>query len=398
MTMYPQVQLQAGKEANVGFRHPWVFSGAIARIPEDLEHGAMVSVVDRRGEIIGTGTYSNKSSIAVRVLAFKDCVIDQAWFVGKIRAAEDRRRVMGYGPSTDTTGYRVLFGESDGVPGLVVDRFEDVVVFQIATAGLDAMRDVIVAALVEALAPRALIERSDIASRREEGLPESVGVRHGEAPGLVTFKENGLVFVADVLTGQKTGFFLDQKDLRAAIQNYAKGAKVLNLFSHSGATGIAAMAAGAERVHNVDGSDEALVLLAKNAELNKINPTVFTSEKSDVFQWIGVHAESAYDMVIIDPPALIKKMSDTEEGRKAYHFLNRAAMKLVKNGGILVTSSCSHFFPEEDLAFVLRRASVQASLDLSVLSVARQSPDHPVSVYFPEAQYLKTFLCQVVRL
>jgi 23S rRNA (cytosine1962-C5)-methyltransferase len=394
--MYKIVTLLPKKEANVAFRHPWIFSGALASIPDDLEHGELVTVKDKNDKILGTGTYSNKSSIAVRVLEFGDAKIDKDWFGKKLKDAAERREVMGYG-GKDTTAYRVLFGESDGVPGLVVDRYEDVIVFQIATAGLDRLRDEIVAAIVATLKPRAVVERSDQSVRREEGLEPNVGIRFGEEIDEVEYVESGVTFAANVLSGQKTGAFLDQKDLRAAIGKLADGNTVLNLFSYSGATGIAAMKGGAESVHNVDGSDDALAGCAKNAKLNKISEKHFTTENSDVFQWLDAHQDVSFDMVILDPPALIKSMRDSEEGKKAYHFLNRAAMRIVKSGGILVTSSCSHFLPEEDLAFILRRASVQAGVQLDVLNVIRQSPDHPQSVYFPEAAYLKTFICRISR-
>ncbi len=396
MATYHVLPLIPGKEANVGFKHPWVFSGALAKVDEKAKHGSLVHVVDRNGKIIGTGTYSNKSSIAVRVFAFGDAMIDRAWFEAKLKAADERRRLMGYGPGTDTTGYRVCFGEADGIPGLVVDRYEDVFVFQIGTAGLDALREDVIGALLDVFHPKALVERSDMASRREEGLEPFSAVHVGDEPAPITFKENGLTFVADVVNGQKTGFFFDQKDLRQAVRGLAKGS-VLNLFSYSGATGVYAMAGGADHVHNVDGSEAALTLCEKNAVANALKTDAFTTQETDAFDFLNVNKDSQYDTVMIDPPALIKSGKDAEEGKKAYHFLNRAAMRLVKDGGIFVTSSCSHFLPEEDLMFILRRASVQAGLHLDVLASVRQAADHPQSVYFPEAQYLKSFIFRVTR-
>lgn len=395
--MYPILTLKTGKEANVGFRHPWVFSGALEAIPKDVKHGDLVCVADRSERILGTGTYSKHSSIAVRVLEFGEVEINQAWFAAKIKEADGRRRLLGYGPNTDTTGYRVVFGEADGIPGLVVDRYGDVVVMQLATAGLDALREPITAALMEALAPRVIVERSDTSVRGEEELEEIVAIRHGEDPGPVDFLEQGLAFTANVMTGQKTGFFLDQKDLRQRVSRLASERRVLNLFSYTGATGIAAMKGGATHVHNVDSSENALEQCAKHAAAHGIAPEAFTTEQADAFQWLSAHGEARYDMVLLDPPALIKSKRDVEEGKKAYHFMNRAAMRLVEDGGLFVTSSCSHFMPEEDLAFLLRRASVQSGLHLNILSVIRQSPDHPLSIYFPESAYLKTFIFQVNR-
>ncbi len=403
MSVYPAVTIDPKKVANIIFRHPWIFSGAIVGMEEEVKHGTLVSVKDPEGKILGVGTFSETSSIAVRVLDFHDAVIDRAWFGEKFREADARRKLLGYGPKTDTTGYRVVFGESDGVPGLVLDRYEDVLVFQMATAGLDARRDEIIEALQEVFSPHAIIERSDLPSRREEQLEDSVKIHFSDFDAIasksvyVNFQEFGLRFIADVTCGQKTGFFLDQKDTRAAVCRLAHGRKILNLFSYTGATGIAAMKGGALSVHNVDGSEAALAGCQKHAEVNGIDLSSFTTEKADMFQWLAQKNEPAYDMVICDPPALIKSRRDEEEGKKAYHFLNRAALRLVKDGGILATSSCSRYLPEEDLAFILRRASVQAGVSLSTLRVVHQSPDHPVSVYFPEAAYLKTLVCQVNR-
>lgn len=395
---YPVIALVPGKEAAIGFWHPWVFSGAIAKLPEGLKHGSLVHVADRQGEIIGTGTFSNKTSISVRLFAFEEAIIDRTWMADKIRKANERRGLMGYGDAK-TNGYRVLFGESDGIPGLVVDRFnETALVFQMATAGLDALREEVIAAIESVFPGMAVVERSDALVRREEGLEPVVAVHRGTVEGLAPFSENGLSFVADVMGGQKTGFFFDQKDLRKWILEHGVKGSVLNLFSYSGSAAVAAMKSGAAQVHNVDGSEEALALCAQNAKLNGVDGAAFTSEQADVFDFLNANKESRYDAVIIDPPALIKAGRDHEEGKKAYHFLNRAAMRLVNDGGLFITSSCSHFLTEDDLGFILRRASVQAGIRLDVLAVIRQAADHPTSVYFPESAYLKSFVCRVTRI
>ena len=394
--MTPIITHKAGKEAKVAFRHPWIFSGALENAPEDSAHGEVVRVADKRGVVLGTGTYSARSSIAVRVFQFGDATIDRAWITARLKEANDRRLAMGYGPGTDTTGYRVVFGETDHLPGLVVDRYDDTVVFQLSTTGMDRFRLDVIAAIEDVLAPANIVERSDLGVREEELLEDVVEVHKGEAE-LVEFKENGLKFLADVKAGQKTGFFLDQKDTRVALGRFAEGKKVLSLFSYSGAAGVAMMKGGALSVHNMDSSEDALALCEKHAKLHKIKAADFTTESTDIFQWLGEQKDGDLDMVVMDPPALIKAMKDAESGRKAYHFLNRAAMRLVKNGGIFATSSCSHFLTEDDLAYTLRRASVQAGITLDMLAVVRQSADHPQSVYFPESNYLKTFIFRVTR-
>lgn len=395
--MYPTLVLKTGKEANVAFRHPWIFSGAFEDIPENVPHGSIVQVADRHGKILATGTFSNRSSIAVRCFAFGEAKIDRAWLTKRIEEADARRLRMGYGPKTETTGYRAVFGEADGLPGLVVDRFGDAVVFQISTSGLDAMREDVVVAVTDALRPACLIERSDMPVRTEEGLKDVVKVHVGAMDGLAPFTEHGLRFLADPVKGQKTGFFLDQKDVRAVLGRLAKGAEALNLFSYSGAAGVSMMLGGAKSVLNIDASAEALGLCREHAGLHGFSSKKFTTEEADVFQWLGAGQEKKYDIVVMDPPALIKSMKEAEEGRKAYHFLNRAAMRLVEDGGLFATSSCSHFLSEDDLAFTLRRASVQAGLKLDVIAAVRQSPDHPLSVYFPESDYLKTYIFRVTN-
>jgi 23S rRNA (cytosine1962-C5)-methyltransferase len=396
---YPIVMLQPGKEVNALFRHPWIFSGALTKRPDDVEHGALIQVSDNTGKIIGTGTYSGKSSIAVRLLSFgpKEVAIDKAWFAKKFQEADERKALLGFGPGMATDGYRVIFGEADGVPGLIVDRYRDVLVIQISTAGIDALRGTVVEALKEVFSPVAIVERSDIVVRKEEALHDEVGVRFGTLPETVEFKENGMKFVADVLNGQKTGFFLDQKDLRKTIASLSKGKAVLNLFSYTGAAGIAAVKGGASSVTNVDSSAVALAGCTRHAEMNGIEPDVFRLEENDVFQFLARTTEPTFDMVILDPPALIKAKRDEEEGKKAYHFLNRAGLRVIRDGGILVTSSCSHFFTEEDFAFTLRRASVQAGVRLDTLAVIHQAADHPTSVYFPESAYLKSFVFRVSK-
>lgn len=393
--MYDIVQLKPGREAATGFRHPWIFSGALLNIPPDLESGSLVYVTDRQKKIIGTGMYSKQSSIAVRLLDFQEAVIDQGWITAAIKAAHERRLLMGFGPSTDTTGYRVVFSETDNLPGLIVDRYNDVIVLQISTAGMDALRSLVIAACQEIFNPRAIVERSDLGIRKEEALRPIEAVHVGSISEPVEFTEHDQKFLADVKEGQKTGFFLDQRDLRQHVQQFSKNKKVLNLFSYTGSTSIAALAGGATHVHNVDMSIEALELGKKQAVLNGFSEDQFLNEEADVFQWLNTHQEPEYDMVIVDPPALTKSKKDTESAAQAYHFLNRAALRLVKPGGIFVTSSCSKFFTADDLAFTLRRASVQSGKTLSVLKHVSQASDHPQSVYFPESLYLKSYICLV---
>jgi len=395
--MYPILTLKPGKEGALGFRHPWVFSGALQGIPREIGQGAIVRVEDQHGKIIGTGTYSAHSMIAVRIFDFADCILDQEWFAARLRRAEERRRWFDLGVGESDAGYRVVFGESDGIPGLVVDRYADVLVLQIATAGMESLKELVVRALIGFYAPRAIIERSDLPVRREEGLSEAAGVLYGEDVDRVEFREGELRFIADVKLGQKTGFFLDQRELRRRSMRYAADREVLNLFSYTGSFAAAALKAGARSVHNIDGSQSALDQITAQLELNQLTTSSVTAECADVFNWLSMHDDPCYDMIIVDPPALIKTHRDAESGSKAYHFLNRAALRLMRTDGIFVTSSCSAHYSEDDFAVMLRRASVQAGVTLEILETIRQSADHPISIYFPESLYLKSFICQVRR-
>lgn len=395
--MYPVVRLKSGKEVTAVFHHPWIFSGALEQLPRDLPNGSIVSISDNRGKLIGTGTFSAHSMIAVRVFEFGQALIDKDWILKKISNADKLRLMHGYGHSKQTTGYRVVFGEADGFPGLVVDRYGDVFVIQLSIVGLEPLRNFIIESIIEIFKPKAIFERSDLPVRKEEGLEEVEAVRYGEDTGAAEFLENGLKFIADTMYGQKTGFYLDQKDLRREIMQFAHCRKVLNLFSYTCSAGVAALKGGARSVLNIDSSGAALLLAMNLMERNEIPANHFSTECADVFAWLSKRDEPAYDMVILDPPALIKSQEDFEAGRKAYHFLNRAAMRLVDDNGLLITSSCSAFFTEEDLAFTLRRASVQTGLHIDLLKIVRQSPDHPISIYFPESSYLKTFICRIRR-
>lgn len=398
MHFYPTLKIKKGKEGSVYYHHPWVFSGALHDIPDDLENGDFVHVQDEFEKIIGTGSFSRSSSIAVRLFDFKEVEINEAWLTQKITLANDRRLLLSYGPGTETTGYRVVFAESDGLPGLILDRFENTLVLQISTAGMEKLKPILITVLEKIFAPTSIIEKSELTVRKEEKLPERKELISGtEAP--VEFLENGNRFIADVWEGQKTGFFTDQKELRTEIEKLASKRNVLDLFSYSGAAGIYALRGGASAVDFVDGSESALELCKQHVALNKFNKKTsakkITYTKSDVFEFLGKAEPSSYDMVIVDPPALIKTHRDEMNGKKAYHFLNRAALRLVKDGGIFVSSSCSHFLSEEDFLFMLRRAAVQAGVTLHLLHLIRQSPDHPESLNFPESRYLKSIVAWV---
>lgn len=393
--MYPTIRIRQERVDSIRYRHPWIFSGAISRADREVGHGGLVRVEGEDGTFLGVGTYSANSSIAVRVFDTQEVTIDVDWFVRRLTQARARRQMLGLAGETDTTGYRACFGEADGIPGLVIDVYADVCVFQLSTAGLDQLREEIVEAIDRVFIPRCIVEKSDVAVRKDDELEDVVAVRKGVDPGEVEFLERGRRYWVNVIEGQKTGFFLDQRDARDTVQRLASGKDCLNLFSYTGAFSVAAMLGGAKSCHSVDLSASALAGCERHRELHGFSKESFTTQEADIFQWLGERREPSYDLVVLDPPALIKSSKDAEAGKKAYHFLNRAAMRLVRDGGVFVSSSCSQYLSEEDLMFLLRRASVQSGLDLRVLAVHRQATDHPLSIYFKESAYLKTVVCEV---
>lgn len=392
--MYPEIILKPGKETSLTYHHPWIFSGAINKVDSRIKHGNLARIVDSQGKFIGIGTYSQTSSIAVRILDFSDVVINQDWFMTKIKAANSARLLLGYGPDTDTTGYRIVHAEADNLPGLIIDRYQDTIVFQISTAGQDQLRHLIISAIQTIFKPRAIVERSDLPVRKQEQLDDIVTCHFGQVGEPLLFSEYGINYLADVIGGQKTGFFLDQKDLRVKLPSFSAGKTILNLFSYTASLTTVALKSGAIHATNIDSSIPAHRMAEKNFQLNQLQPSSYTQITADVFSWLESARDTKFDMVIIDPPALIKSQSDIHSGKKAYYFLNRAALRLLKPGGIFITSSCSRFLAESDLAFILRQASIQSGINLRHLHTLYQSPDHPQSLYFPYSLYLKTLICQ----
>lgn len=393
--MYPIVRLAPGKEHLIAHRHPWLFSGALAEGEPLPAHGSLVHVATRSGEIVATGSFSAHGSIAVRLFSFTQSVIHQKWLSAAMQIAKERRRLAGIDVDAHQSGYRALFGESDSLPGLVIDRYADTVVFQIATAGMDQLRSEVVAAIQKLYSPSVIVERSDLAVRADEKLEQTVEIHTGELAEPISFVEENVTFHSYPLTGQKTGFYLDQRPLRRAIRQLSSGKEAVNLFSYTGSLGIAALCGGAKRVLNVDSSADALGRSVPMLAANSISSDCWQAVEADVFQWLASAEPAQFDLVILDPPALIKSRKDIESGSKAYHFLNRAALRLLRPGGILVSSSCSQFYAPDDMADMLMRAAEQNRLSLDLISMIDQSPDHPVSLYFPESYYLKSFICRI---
>jgi 23S rRNA (cytosine1962-C5)-methyltransferase len=398
--------LKSGRDQSVRRRHPWLFSGAVAEARGDGSDG-IAEVVDARGEILGRGSYSPDSQIVVRLWTFGERPIDSSLFQSRFAQSRAlRERVV----PPATTGYRLVNSEGDLCPGVLIDRYGDVAVVELTTGGTESWGPALVAAAQEVFSPgRLLVRRSgSVHDRgqpplppgegRDEGrlLPLPSGEGRGEGSALadldlVLFLENGLTFFADVARGQKTGFFLDQRQNRTRLRALSGGKTVLNLFSYSGAFSVAALAGGASRAVDVDSSEPALALARRHREANGFAVDEPDFVRADVFEEIRrrVEAGETWDIVISDPPAFAKKRSDVERAARGYKDINRLAMKLVARDGLLLTCSCSGLVDAALFQKIVFSAGLEAGRSFSLIARQGAAEDHPVSLDCPEGEYLK---------
>jgi len=365
-----------GRENSIRRRHPWVFSGAVRRCVGDGTDGR-VEVRTPEGEVLGRGVEGAGRSIAARLWTFGDEPLDPATVRTRFREAEATR--AGRLPA-GTTGYRVLHSEGDGVPGVVADRYGDTDVL-LFTAGNPAWRAVVESAYRDVFSPRTLVVRL-------EGEPAPP-----DAPGEAAFLEHGLRFVADLASGQKTGFFLDQRENRRRIRDVARGRTLLNLFSYSGGFSVAALAGGASRAVDVDSSETALALAARNRGENGFRAAPEDFTRADVFEDLRARAAAGerWDVVVCDPPAFAKKKADVDRAARGYKDVARLAMTLVAPAGTLLACSCSGLVSAELFQQILFAAALDAGRSFAIVEKAGAGPDHPVSIYCPESEYLKAF-------
>jgi 23S rRNA (cytosine1962-C5)-methyltransferase len=386
--------------------HPWVFAGEVLTPGDPCPDGEIVDVYTQKGRWQGAGFYNSASLIRVRILSRNtNDRMDAPFFARRIRyALEYRRQVMG----EDFTACRLIFGEADGFPGWTVDRFGDVLVSEVLSLGIHLRRDMLYDLLRQELAAlgvtvRVIYERNESALREKEGLERGKGPYiapglESEPDGHVEITENGLLFDVDYISGQKTGFFLDQKYNRAAAARLAKGRRVLDCFTHTGAFALNCAAAGAESVTAVDVSADALAQAERNAARNGLTDKI-EFVKADVFDLLTGLAESRdrrFDYIILDPPAFTKSGATVDSARRGYREINRRAMQLLPRGGYLATCSCSHFMTAELFRAMLADAARDAQVSLRQIEDRRQSPDHPILWGVPETEYLKFTLFQVV--
>ncbi|WP_246211979.1 class I SAM-dependent rRNA methyltransferase [Usitatibacter palustris] len=388
----PKIVLKPGREKSLRHLHPWVFSGAIERVDGHPDSGDTVEIVARDGAFLARGAYSPQSQISARAWTFDPAQqIDEAFLGQRLKEAIERRSRL-FDANHDSG--RLVHSESDGLPGLIVDRYGDALVIQILSAGAERWRKLWPAALQELTQAKVIHERSDAEVRELEGLPVRNGTLVGTLKGLVPIIEGGLRYEVDVVTGQKTGFFLDQRDNRALAATYARDAQVLNAFSYTGGFTVAALKGGAKHVLSIDTSTDALALGQRHVAANALDATRAEWSSADVFAHFRKLRDQGkyFDLVILDPPKFAPTEKHVPRAARAYKDINLWAMKMLAPGGRLMTFSCSGAVHPELFQKIVAGAAADARVDLIIEQRLSGSADHPVSIHFPEGEYLKGLL------
>ena len=388
--------LNPNREKSLLRRHPWIFAGAIHSVEEGLASGATVDLISSEGHFLARASYSPISQIRTRVWTFNDEPVDKEFFRRKIKSAievRQRLKVESY-----SNAYRLLHAESDGIPGLVVDRYDNVLVLQCLTAGTEFWKETFADILVEETGIENIYERSDADVRELEGLKPITGILRGvipDSPRSVTISEHNLKFIVDIQHGHKTGFYLDQRANRHRVGEFSKDRDVLNCFCYTGGFSIHALANGAKSVLSVDSSADALALLEENIAINNLPADRHTSLEGDVFQLLRKFRDEnrSFDMIILDPPKFAPTAAHAEKASRAYKDINLLAFKLLRHGGMLFTYSCSGGIDAVLFQKIVASAALDAGTDATIIEHLSQGSDHPVSLHFPEGAYLKGLVC-----
>jgi 23S rRNA (cytosine1962-C5)-methyltransferase len=394
------VVLKPGEADRVVAGHPWIYQGEILRVTAPVADGELVQVKDHRTRMLGVGFFNSRSKIHVRVLAPDRVTVDEKFFEERIRTAlAIRKRYM-----PEATSFRVVNAESDFLSGLIVDKYEDVLVVQISALGMDQRKAFIIAALQKIFSPRAIVERSDVGSRKFEGLAEANEVLFGEVDGPIAVKLNGLTFETDIRGGHKTGMYLDQQANYQAVSQFAKGGQVLDCFSFLGGFGLHAARAGAAQVHLLDQSADAIEASKRNAMTNGLAEKC-SFDTTNVFDWLKTATAvrpherviPRYDLIILDPPSFTRNRASVPDALRGYKEIHLRALKLLKSGGVLATFCCSHHVSTELFQDSLLSAAFDTRHILRRVATFAQSPDHPIIPMIPETEYLKGFAFEKVR-
>jgi 23S rRNA (cytosine1962-C5)-methyltransferase len=396
--MMPVIFIKSGREKSVLRRHPWIFSGAVSRVTGSPGDGETVKVVNSRGEFLGWGAFSSKSQISVRIWSWsQEEDIGADFFRRRLQQAIAGRQMMAVPPGNNSL--RLVHAESDGLPGLVVDRYNDLLVVQYLSSGSECWRETLADLLVELTGIGQVFERSDVDVRALEGLPSRIGPLHGQEPlERIIICENGLDFWVDVRKGHKTGFYLDQRANRARLRQLAAGKDVLDCFCYTGGFTLNAMAGGASNVQSIDGSADALALARENMILNHFPLERVEWIEGDVFQTLrGLRdRDRHFDLIILDPPKFAPTAAQAEKAARGYKDINLLAFKLLRQGGHLVTFSCSGGVSEDLFQKIVAGAALDAGAEAQIVERLHQDVDHPVALNFPEGAYLKGFIIRKI--
>jgi len=390
------VILKTGRERSLLRFHPWVFSGAIHSVSGSPVSGDTVDVFSTDKRFLGRGAFSPQSQITVRMWTFNaDEPINERFFAGRLQHAIDSRKDFLADP--ETTAFRLVNAESDGLPGLIVDKYGGFLVCQFLTAGAEKWKNEIIAQLNTLIPNAGIYERSDVEVREKEGLPLVAGVLAGaEPPDLIEILENGLKFLVDVKTGHKTGFYLDQRENRKLIGRYSSNVEMLNCFSYTGGFGIFALKNDAAHVTNIDASATALEISLENAKRNELPTDRIENVAGDVFQVLREYrnANRMFDLIVLDPPKFAESKSNLERAARGYKDINLLAFKLLRKNGILFTFSCSGLMTPELFQKIVADAALDAKRNAQIIRRLTQAPDHPTALAFPEGTYLKGLVCR----
>jgi 23S rRNA (cytosine1962-C5)-methyltransferase len=390
----PALILKAGREKSLLRRHPWVFSGAVEQVDGNPDSGETVDVLDAKGHFLARAAYSPSSQIRARVWTFDPLEqVNGDFFRHRIQRALAQRATLGL--STVGDACRLIHAESDQIPGLIVDRYGDILVIQSLTAGSEFWRETLADILLEETGASAIYERSDADVRELEGLAPKVGPLRGSCPERLTITEYGLRFIVDLAHGHKTGFYLDQRYNRQRVGQLAQGRDVLNCFCYTGGFTVHALAGGAKSVLSVDSSADALALGRENVALNNLPAEKAKWLEGDVFQLLRKFRDQArsFDMIILDPPKFAATAAQAEGAARGYKDINLLAFKLLRPGGILATFSCSGGIDAALFQKIVAGAALDAGVDATIVEYLAQGGDHPVSLHFPEGAYLKGLIC-----
>lgn len=382
-----KVILKPGREKAVLKQHPWIFSGAIEQLPS-CENGEILPVFSSSGQFLAKAYFHTGNSIAGRIVTFVDEPVEAA-IEQKLTAALALRQALF--DREKTNAMRLVNAEGDGLAGLIADLYDDVLVLQIHTAGMERLKPLLVELFCKLLPLRGIFEKSSSGAREQEGLAESCGTLHGDCPKEVLVKENGLLFLVPIHEGQKTGFFLDQREMRQSIATRSTGKKVLNCFAYTGGFSLFALQAGAARVDSVDSSKIACHIAQENVLLNHFDTEKHRVIHEDVFTFLRQNTLD-YDLIILDPPAFAKKRQDVPGACSAYKEINRTAMEKMPKGSLLLTCSCSYFIDAPLFQNLLFQAALEARRSVKIISRHLQANDHPISLFHPEGEYLKGLL------